>query len=71
MLYDTSKTVLRSEDNFKLLLEDKQNIKIAALQKNEIISPPVEQEINPPVSEVLAKIGSSYKNSQVESLRPE
>lgn len=41
MLYDTSKTVLRSEDNFKLLVEDKQNMKIAALQKNEIVTPPI------------------------------
>lgn len=43
MLYDISKTVLRSEDNFKLLVEDKQNAKISGLNKNEVNIPPVEQ----------------------------
>lgn len=71
MLYDTSKTVLRSEDNFKLLVEDRQNIKIASLHKNEMSIQPVEQDIQPPVGEVLAKISSSYKNSRVESHKPE
>ena len=46
-------------------------MKIAALQKNEIVTPPIQQEINPPVGEVLAKISSSYKNSRAESIRPE
>ncbi len=69
ILNGTSKTVLKSEDNFKLLVDDKRDLKSESPQRSLFQLHQVEQTVVPPVGEVLAKINNSQKGSRVEQSR--